>query len=247
VSDALFSPTQVIPAGLGDAVDELPYWFIIGGHAVRCFCPYRPSRDVDFGVRSPVDLEGLLNQLRSSGTVEILEASAHTVHLRWTAQTRQAARTKTAASPLNVSVFVLDALAPHVEDRRLTVTGILATKLHAILDRGTRRDFFDLYVTLQEQRLGIAECLAAMERVYRQPLNHQLLLRALTYFDDADREAKLPGEGPRDFATIKEFFVRRVGDLLVPPGRKLAIQARRVDVITKRVDAKRGRAKRSPR
>ena len=48
-----------------------------------------------------------------------------------------------------MSVFVLDKLAPFVEDRRLTVTGLLATKLHAILDRGFRRDFFDLYVLLR--------------------------------------------------------------------------------------------------
>ena len=55
-------------------------------------------------------------------------------------------------------------------------------------------------------------------------------MRALTYYEDAEREAPLPGEGPRDWATVKDFFTRRVGDLLVPPARALAIQARRVDV-----------------
>jgi hypothetical protein len=28
-------------------VGDVPYWFVIGGHAVRCLKPYRPSRDVD--------------------------------------------------------------------------------------------------------------------------------------------------------------------------------------------------------
>ena len=217
MADAPLRPTQVIPEGLGRAVDELPYWFVIGGHAVRCFCPYRPSRDVDFGVREPRDLDALLAQLRRSGEVDVLERSEDTVHLRW--------------SGINVSIFVLDKIAEFVEERRLSITGILATKLHAILDRGTRRDFFDLYVTLQHHRLGIAECLEAIQRVYRQPVSQALLLRALTYFEDAEREARLPGEGPRDWRTVKEFFMRRVGDLLVPPGRKLAIQSRRVDVI----------------
>ena len=46
---APYTPTQVIPKSLKQAVEDLPYWFVIGGHAVRCFCPYRPSRDVDFG------------------------------------------------------------------------------------------------------------------------------------------------------------------------------------------------------
>lgn len=214
--EAPYTPTQVIPRELSDVVDELPYWFVIGGHAVRCFCPYRPSRDVDFGVRAPTDLEALLEQLRGSGQVEVLEQSQGTVHLRWRG--------------INVSIFVLDSFGEVVEGRRLSVTGILATKLHAILDRGTRRDFFDLYITLHLHRRGIAECLAAMRQVYRQPVSEHLLLRALTYFDDAEREAPLPGEGPRDWETVKEFFTRRVGDLLLPPGRKLSIQARRVDV-----------------
>jgi len=225
--EAPYTPTQVIPPELGEIVDDLPTWFVIGGQAVRCFCPYRPSRDVDFGVRSPADLEQLLRQLRSRGQVEVLEQSEHTVHLRWSPRRRGA---KKRVSSINVSIFVLDALVEHVEERRLTVTGILGTKLHAILDRGTRRDFFDLYVTLQHHRLGIAECLAAMQRVFRQPVNQQLLLRALTYFEDAEKEARLPGEGPSDWKTVKDFFTRRVGDLLVPPGRKLAIQAHRVDV-----------------
>jgi hypothetical protein len=215
--EAGYDPTQVIPAPLGEVVDDLPYWFVIGGHAVRCFCPYRPSRDVDFGVGAPADLAGVLAALEARGELEIIEQREHTVHLRWRG--------------INVSIFVLDKLVAHVEQRRLTVTGVLATKLHAILDRGARRDFFDLYVTLQHHRLGIAECLASIDRVYQQPVSQGLLLRALTFFEDAEREAGLPGEGPRDWATVKDFFTRRVGDLLLPPGRALEIQGRRVDVL----------------
>jgi hypothetical protein len=99
---------------------------------------------------------------------------------------------------IEVSVFVLPHLASHTVDRRLDVKGVLATKLHAILDRGTRRDFFDLYVTLQIHQLGI--------------------------------EAALPGEGRRDWSQVKDYFLRAVGALLVPPGPKLTIQKRVVDV-----------------
>lgn len=197
-------------------VEPLPYWFVIGGHAVRCICPYRPSRDVDFGVRDSRDFDDFLSQLAAAGETEILERSDDAAHLRW--------------NGLNVSVFVLDKLAPFVDERRLNVEGILATKLHAILDRGARRDFFDLYVTLQERQLGIAECLRAIRAVYQQEVNDSLLLRALTFFDDAEREAPLPGEGPRDWERVKRFFLIRVGQLLVPPGESLDIQELRVDV-----------------
>lgn len=211
-----FQAKQVIPRALAESVDDLDFWFVIGGHAVRCFRPYRPSRDVDFGVLTANELEQLLSELDRRGRTEILERSDDTVHLLW--------------NQINVSIFVLDNLAPHVEAQRLTVAGILATKMHAILDRGLRRDFFDLYVIMNEQRLGLAECLRAMRHVYQQEINDALLLRALTYFDDAEQEAQLPGEGPRDWKTVKAFFLERVGNLLVPPGKTLQIQRRTVDV-----------------
>jgi hypothetical protein len=213
---APYRPEQVIPQRLRPVVEDLPYWFVIGGHAVRCLCPYRPTRDVDFGVKEVESIDALVEELRRTGDLEILERSPDTVHLRWNA--------------IDVSVFHLESMASFTEERRLTVEGILATKLHAILDRGTRRDFFDLYVVLQQHRLGIAECLRAIRTVYRQDVNDSLLLRALTYFDDADREAPLPGEGDRDWEHVKDFFLTRVGHLLVPPTEPLKIQGQRVDV-----------------
>jgi hypothetical protein len=206
-----------MPSPLGRAVADLPYWFVIGGQAVRCFCPYRPSRDVDFGVTRAEDLDDLVRQLERRGRVEILERTSDTAHLRF--------------DGIDVSIFVLEMLSPFVDDRRLSVTGLLATKLHAILDRGTRRDFFDLYVTLHQHAIGIAECLSALRQVYRQDVHDALLLRALTFFDDADREASLPGEGKDDWSIVKDFFWSRVGQLLIPPARALEIEGRVVDVV----------------
>lgn len=209
-------PERVLPPALARAVQDLPVWFVVGGHAVRCLCPYRPSRDVDFGVREPASVSELVSQLERTGKVEVQERSADTVHLRW--------------NGLDVSIFVLPLLAPHVVDRRLDVTGILGTKLHAVLDRGLRRDFFDLYVTLQHQQLGIVECLRAIRAIHQREVNDSLLLRALTFFDDADREAKLPGEGRADWSRVKRYFLTAVGSLLVPPSAALAIQRNIVDV-----------------
>jgi len=213
---ASFRPDQVMPQALANVVGDIPHWFVIGGQAVRCFAPYRPSRDVDFGLDSPASLDELVEQLRRRGEVEIQERTRDTVHLRW--------------NDTRVSAFVLARLVPHVEDRHLDLTGVLATKLHAILDRGLRRDFFDLYVMLERHRLGIAAVLGAIRRVYQGEIDDALLLRALTYFDDADREAPLPGEGARDWSSVKHYFLVQAGSLLVPPTRPLAIQRRTVDV-----------------
>ncbi|HYN43206.1 MAG TPA: hypothetical protein VE129_15625, partial [Thermoanaerobaculia bacterium] len=65
-------PVEVIPPAVGRAVASLGTWFVIGGQAMRCLCPYRPSRDVDFGVTNAKDLASLVRQLQRRGKVEIL-------------------------------------------------------------------------------------------------------------------------------------------------------------------------------
>jgi len=211
-----YLPEQVVSQDLRPVISPLPYWFVIGGNAVRCLCPYRPTRDIDFGVSESASLSQLLSELQRSGSTQILEQNEDTAHLRW--------------NTIPISIFVLEEFAEFTVERRLTVEGILASKLHAILDRGTRRDFFDLYVTMQQERRSLADCLRALRTVYRQPINDTLLLRALTYFDDANREAPLPGEGRSDWNQVRDFFLTRAGHLLVPPGKELAIQKLRVDV-----------------
>jgi len=155
-------PIHVIPATVARALSDSRVWFVIGGQALRCFCPYRPSNDIDLGVAQ--------------------------------------------------------------------VTGLLATKLHAILDRGTRRDFFDLYVLMQQERLALVDGFRAIRAVYAADVNEGLLLRAITYFDDADAEGALPGEGGGDWKQVRAFFSAAAGALVVPPPKALAIQQNVVDV-----------------
>jgi hypothetical protein len=200
-----------MPQAVAVVVRDLPYWFVIGGQAVRCFCPYRPSRDVDFGVERRKDAEALLRRLRQRGHVELLERSDDTVHLSF--------------DGIDVSIFVLPTLCRFTEGQALTLTGLFATKLHAILDRGTRRDFFDLYVLMHTHQVGVVECVRALSEVYSTDVNEGLILRALTYFDDAEHEAPLPAEGPRDWMNVKEFFMARAGALLLPPDRELDVQS----------------------
>jgi len=82
---------------------------------------------------------------------------------------------------------------------------------------------------LQEPRLGVASVLTAIRTVCQGQIDDALMLRALTYFDDAEREAALPGEGPSDRAAVKDYFLVQVGRLLTPPLRRLRIQEQVVD------------------
>ena len=221
-------PRDVLPETVARALGRDPFWFVIGGHAVRCFCPYRPTDDVDFGVGSATDLRALLRALESQGKVVIFERSPDTVHLQF--------------AGTDVSIFVLPGIRKHTEEHTLTAEGLLGTKLHAILDRGTRRDFFDLYVIMEQERFGLTDCFRAMREIYATEVNESLLLRAVTYFDDAEAEAGLPGEGPRDWERVRSFFITAAGALIAPPATTLDIQRRVVSVRAKAPRARKAAA-----
>jgi hypothetical protein len=122
----MLEPEQVVPPKLRDALRAVDGWFLIGGQAVRCLRRYRPTRDVDIGVATAADFKKVVVALRRAGA-KAIESGADSIHFD--------------LDGVDVSVFLLPRVARFVEGRRLTLTGLLGTKLHAILDRGTRRDF----------------------------------------------------------------------------------------------------------
>ncbi|MGQ0504572.1 MAG: nucleotidyl transferase AbiEii/AbiGii toxin family protein [Myxococcaceae bacterium] len=81
-------------------------------------------------------------------------------------------------------------------------------KLAAIARRGLRRDFWDLYVVVKS---GIALPDIGLAYVCRfgvaeSDLYH--VLRALTYFEDAERDSALPtGMTAQLWAELKRFFL----------------------------------------
>ena len=168
------SPLEVLPRAIGKALANERYWFVIGGQAVRCIAPYRPSRDVDFGVLTARDSKQLIQQLRKAGTVMLIEQAVDTTHLSF--------------EGIDVSVFVLPELAPYTSDNALTVTGLLATKVHAILDRGTRRDTVAMTQPTTHEALFIDE-LRGEARRYREFAD-----QALAQVDDAGFFATLDAE-----------------------------------------------------
>jgi hypothetical protein len=110
---------------------------------------------------------------------------------------------------------------PQREERGIAVAGLLdlaTMKLSAIARRGLRRDFWDLEsiamrgaVSLREAseayllRFGVAEA----------DLYH--VFRALTYFEDAEKDPVFPdGLTPEAWQGLKAFFRREVPRLMVP-------------------------------
>ncbi len=83
--------------------------------------------------------------------------------------------------------------------------------------RGLRRDFWDLYAIAQAG-LPLHEAIAAfLARFGKGEADAYHLIRALTYFEDAEKEPALPrGLTARRWAEIKRFFLTEAPKLLSP-------------------------------
>lgn len=92
---------------------------------------------------------------------------------------------------------------------------LAAMKLAAISRRGLRRDFWDLREVLRSG-LSLRECCEAYQQrfgVREADLYH--VLRALTYFADAEKDPVLPaGLDASGWTAIKAFFLAEAPKLL---------------------------------
>jgi len=82
---------------------------------------------------------------------------------------------------------------------------IAAMKIAAIMDRGTQKDFFDLYFLSQKEPLD--HYLEYYDRKYKALANNiYSIITSLTYFDEAETSEKPVLLTDIDWKEVKEFF-----------------------------------------
>ncbi len=92
-----------------------------------------------------------------------------------------------------------------------SIADIAAMKVEAIASRGARKDFVDLYFICQQPGFNLTAALDAFEARFasaRPDLLHRV--KALTYFEDAEREPDLLLLRLVAWPDVKAFFEREV-------------------------------------
>lgn len=189
-------------AGVGDL-------YLAGGTAVAFHLRHRQSVDLDLFTRhADVDLEVV--------RAKLVAALPDIVVL---AQTDVALSVRIDATPVDIVAYGYPLLdEPTIAEDGTAVAGrrdLAAMKLSAIARRGLRRDFWDLYA-LTQSSLSFADTAAAyLARFGKAEADLYHVMRALTYFDDAEREPVLPrGMTPELWDQIKAYFRREAPALL---------------------------------
>jgi hypothetical protein len=91
------------------------------------------------------------------------------------------------------------------------------TKLLAIANRGSRKDFIDLYTILRDGPL-LKDYIEWLPRKFGEggPTDYQVLL-SLTFFDDAETEPMPEMLEPFDWKECRAFFEREARAIILPP------------------------------
>jgi len=185
-------------------------FYLAEGTALALRLGHRISLDLDLfsqeNILGGAERAAMLEKLRASGPLEILENKDGTCHLR--------------LGKTSVSLFRYhyNLLRPTTIWNGLPVASledIAAMKFSAIVGRGSKKDFVDLYYLSRE--IGLEAALKAAARKYRDHSDFALqAARALVYFDDAEKEP-MPrelGASSSSWDEIKSFFETEIPKLV---------------------------------
>lgn len=150
---------------------------LVGGTALALQLGHRQSVDLDFFSTQPFDQEAIISIFRQIGICTIINKTKNILQV-----------------DLNgIKVDVVNYSCYDWIDQPICEEGIIlasakdiaAMKINAIIGRGSRKDFVDLYVLLKHYSLK--EIMAFYHTKYPDYSEYRALL-SLTYFEDADQQ-----------------------------------------------------------
>lgn len=133
---------------------------------------------------------------------------------------------KTLKTSSNINVFVINGIKVDFinysypwlekikEEANLRLAGmkdIAAMKLAAITGRGSRKDFVDIYFLLKQ--FSLSEMLDFYDQKYFDGSRY-MVLKSLTYFDDAEEEPMLEMIQPVEWKRIKQTIAQEVKSIV---------------------------------
>jgi hypothetical protein len=206
---ALPPASRELLAGIGAIPPEcLQGWTLAGGTGLALRLGHRRSEDFDFFRNKGMDTRALYEAMAGITACETLQSGERTLTVL--------------AGGVKLSFFqVADPLlfdsAPYAFFRVADPRDIALMKLLAITNRGSRKDFIDLYTILRDGPV-LKDYLDLLPRKYGEGrLSDYQVLLSLTYFDDADAEPMPEMLEPFDWEQCKAFFEREARALVLPP------------------------------
>ncbi|MFZ2664035.1 MAG: nucleotidyl transferase AbiEii/AbiGii toxin family protein [Patescibacteria group bacterium] len=177
------------------AEETLKVFYLGGGTALALQLGHRKSVDLDFFSQNYPAQELLLQHLNKYKPTVIQQDKG----------TLDVFIDKVKISFFEYKYPLLERTIKYKEIELAQLLDIACMKIAAISQRGTKKDFVDLYVLLQKYSLN--EILKAFEKKYKKVNYHRLhILKSLVYFDDADSDPEPDYLLNISWADVKAFI-----------------------------------------
>lgn len=191
---------EILP-GLAKAVEGMDF-YMAGGTGLALQIGHRPSIDFDWFAPKIGNVDNLLGRLTDAELpYSVLSISHETVYI---------ILNEVQVSFIGYSYPLLQPtlLWPDYNFLLAQMADIAAMKLSAITNRGSRKDFIDLFFITRDH-LPLEKCLTFFTQKFRQrDIAH--VLRSLVYFEDADEEPEVRTHIPVNWPEIKKEFEAQV-------------------------------------
>lgn len=187
---------------------SLDKYYLAGGTALALQTGIRESFDFDFFVQTEFDENILIQELEEIGKLEVTTCRKGTVH----------------AILENVKITFLHFENNLVEDKVTTkdikglylasIKDIAIMKLIAISQRGTKKDFFDLYYICNNFNITIKDTLDILDKKYdKNRINYLHIIQSLAYFEDAEDENMPRVFIDYNWETIKNYYIKEQSEI----------------------------------
>jgi hypothetical protein len=184
------------------AIPELTGFNLAGGTALALQIGHRISVDLDFFGARPIDKDEIVSLLEVFGEPHILQHSRNILIFNLNGIKVDFVNYK---YPWLREITIVEGI------RLASLPDIGAMKLGAIAGRGKKRDFTDLFFLLKKFTLSE---LLSFYRVKYPDGNEFLVLRSLTYFDDADEDKEPELFEKADWTEIKKSITEEVKKII---------------------------------
>jgi predicted nucleotidyltransferase component of viral defense system len=177
--------------------------YLAGGTGLSLQMKLRTSVDFDFFVPTSFNEEVLYQEIKEAGftSLDVIQKEAGTLDLR--------------IEGVQVSYFFYPypQVAPLITDIHFKALSfasprdIALMKFQAIGSRGSKKDFYDLYEILKEEKIPGKDLLQEAKKKFGTHTELSYFIMGLTYFEDAEDDLLPQLFVPADWQTIKDFFI----------------------------------------
>jgi len=174
--------------------------YLAGGTALALYQEHRISVDLDFFTQQEFDENVLSSELK---TLPDFREDG----IAWKTVWGRVGQTK-----FSLFYYNYPLIKKTTQFEGVQIIGkedIAAMKIHALEDRGTKRDFFDLFFLAKE--FTLEEMLGYYDQKYGVLQEHvYMILRSLNYFADAEIDKDPRMLTPVSWEDVKSFFAEEV-------------------------------------